>query len=55
MQDAILRMKATVTFTGLSRSTIYEKINSHSKYFDPDFPKPLKLSARSIGWISRAN
>ena len=29
--------------TGLSRSTIYDRINSKSKRYDPDFPKPVKF------------
>ncbi len=29
--------------TGLSRSTIYDRINSRSKRYDPDFPKPVKF------------
>lgn len=37
--------------TGLSRSTIYAKINPHSSQYDPTFPKPIKLGVRSIAWI----
>lgn len=29
--------------TGLSRSTIYDRINPKSKRYDPDFPKPVKF------------
>ncbi|WP_327858295.1 helix-turn-helix transcriptional regulator [Acinetobacter guillouiae] len=29
--------------TGLSRSTIYDRMNSKSKRYDPDFPKPVKF------------
>lgn len=29
--------------TGLSRSTIYDRINSKSKHYDPEFPKPVKF------------
>ena len=31
--------------TGLSRSTIYEKMKSGT------FPKPVKLGPRSVGWL----
>ena len=31
--------------TGLSRSTIYEKMKSGS------FPKPVKLGPRAVGWL----
>ncbi|WP_371263941.1 helix-turn-helix transcriptional regulator [Nitrosomonas sp. Nm58] len=30
--------------TGLSRSSIYARINSNSSSFDPSFPLPVKLS-----------
>lgn len=52
MQDAIMRMKQVIVDTGVSRSSIYEKMNPKSKYFDPAFPKPLKLGSRSIGFLS---
>ncbi|WP_337235950.1 helix-turn-helix transcriptional regulator [Vibrio cholerae] len=29
---------------------MYEKLNPRSKYYDPDFPKPIKLGASSVGW-----
>ncbi len=29
--------------TGLSRSTIYDRLNPKSKRYDPDFPKPVKF------------
>ncbi|MDH1451994.1 helix-turn-helix transcriptional regulator [Aeromonas caviae] len=36
---------------GLSRSTIYNKLNPKSKSYDPDFPKPLRLGSSSVGWL----
>jgi prophage regulatory protein len=42
----ILRIKPDVmSRTGLSRSTIYNLINSP----ESNFPKPIKLSVRSVG------
>ncbi len=29
--------------TGLSRSTIYDRLNPNSKRFDANFPKPIKF------------
>ncbi|EOE4445722.1 helix-turn-helix transcriptional regulator [Proteus mirabilis] len=46
----ILRMTELTVMLGISRSSIYEKLNPHSKYYDPDFPKPIKLGASSVGW-----
>ena len=45
MKNAILRLPAVKKYTGLSRSTIYLRIAQG------DFPKPISLGGRSIGWI----
>ncbi|WP_036019813.1 AlpA family phage regulatory protein [Paraburkholderia mimosarum] len=50
-RSAVLRLKKVTEKTGLSRSSIYYKINPASKYFDASFPKPIRLGAGSIGWL----
>jgi prophage regulatory protein len=45
MASRILRLKAVITLTGLSRSTIYLRIAQGS------FTKPLSLGARAVGWL----
>lgn len=52
----VLRMRDVIAMTGLSRSCIYTKIDPNSKWHDPTFPKPFKLSKQSgsngaIGFI----
>lgn len=47
----ILRLLTVSETCGLSRSTIYEKINPKSRHYDPEFPKPLKLSSSAVGWL----
>lgn len=42
--DRILRLPSVIERTGLSRSTVYRKIQERT------FPKPLKISERCIGW-----
>lgn len=37
--------------TGLSRSTIYNKLKMGSKYFDPTFPNQIKLGGGAVAWI----
>ncbi len=49
----VLRMKDLVSTCGLSRSTIYDKMDSKSRRYDPSFPKPLKLGLSAIGWIEQ--
>lgn len=39
----ILRRKQLEIKIGLGRSAIYERINPASTYYDPTFPKPIKL------------
>mgnify|MGYP000377034248 CR=1 FL=1 len=42
---SILRRKQVEARTGLARSTIYQHIRTGV------FPKPIKLGAKSVGWI----
>ena len=41
----ILRMPELTSRTGLGRSTVYKLIQSG------DFPKPVKLTRRAVGWL----
>lgn len=52
LQDMVLRIKELTQRTGLARSTIYDKLNASSKQYDATFPKPVRLGASSVGWIS---
>lgn len=47
----IIRIKDLVVLLGLSRSTIYNKINPRSRWYDKRFPTPLRLGGASIGWL----
>lgn len=41
--------------TGLKRSSIYNRLNPDSKYYDATFPKPISLSSSnkgSVAWIA---
>lgn len=44
MEDKIFRRPEVERMTGLSRSTIYALMA------EGDFPKPIKLSKRAVGW-----
>lgn len=48
--NQIINIKHVVEFTALSRSKIYEMINKESKYYDPTFPQPVRLTEMRIGW-----
>lgn len=45
MADTVLRLPDVKRRTGLSRSTIYLRISKN------DFPKPISLGGRAVGWI----
>ena len=45
MANRIFRLPDVITHTGLSRSSIYAKIKLD------EFPKPINLSERSVGWL----
>lgn len=44
---AILRRKQVEARTGLRRSTIYAKVAAG------EFPAPIRLSVRAVGWIEQ--
>lgn len=41
---SIIRITEVVTQTGLPRSSLYAQVKRG------DFPRPVKLGARSVGW-----
>jgi prophage regulatory protein len=46
-----IRLKSVIKKMGLSRSSIYNKLNKDSKYYDPDFPKQIKVGGGIVVWI----
>ena len=46
-----IRLRTVMNKTGLSRSTIYNKLKSDSQYFDPNFPSQIKLGGGAVAWI----
>lgn len=47
-QERILRLPAVLDRTGLSRSTLYRKIERG------EFPRQVKISSRCAGWYESA-
>lgn len=45
MAQTILRRRQVEARTGFPRSTLYLKISRG------EFPKPIKIGARAVGWI----
>lgn len=50
----ILRLSQVQERIGLSRSTIYDRMNPNSPRFDSTFPRPVKLGVSAIGWFDSA-
>lgn len=49
-QNRVLRLCDVINMLGISRSTVYEKLNPKSRRYDPTFPKGFKLSSSAVGW-----
>lgn len=47
----MLRLKQVIERTGLSRSTIYNRIDPKSMQYDPAFPKQIKLGNGAVAWV----
>lgn len=47
----VLRMRQLSQCLGLSKSTIYDRLNPMSPRYDREFPKPIKLGMSAVGWI----
>ncbi|WP_373315040.1 helix-turn-helix transcriptional regulator [Halopseudomonas aestusnigri] len=55
--NRLLRLSDLVVRTGLSASSLYNRMNPRSKYYDPSFPKRVRLSFSSsvrgaVAWES---
>lgn len=46
----MLRMPELRDRLGISRSSIYLKLDPRSRYYDSQFPVPIKLGLASVGW-----
>lgn len=47
-----VRLSTLKQLTGLSRSSIYARLNPNSSSFDSTFPKPIKLSPSPRGAVA---
>ena len=47
MSHTVLRLRDVIKQTGLSRSTIYLRIDNS------EFPQPISLGGRSVGWLQQ--
>ncbi|MCF0264268.1 AlpA family phage regulatory protein [Acinetobacter guillouiae] len=48
--NQLINIHQVVQFVGVCRSTIYEMMDENSPYYDPTFPKKVKITQNRIGW-----
>lgn len=46
----VVRRPALCNILGMSRTATYLKANPSSPYFDPRFPKSVRIGKNSVGW-----
>lgn len=51
VESRIIRRPAVLHKTGISKSTLANKLSPKSPWYDPSFPKSIKIGHRSVGWI----
>lgn len=47
----MLRLRDVLKRTGLSRSTIYNKLDVASPHYDAEFPRQIRVGRVSVRWI----
>ena len=47
----MLRLKEVIYRTGLSSSTIYNKLQPSSSQYDPDFPRKIRIGGSAVAWV----
>jgi prophage regulatory protein len=51
MPLVLLKLKQVLKKTGLSRSSVYNKLDARSSHYDPTFPRQVRLGAASVAWV----
>jgi prophage regulatory protein len=53
MLQKVIRRSELEVRIGLSRSTIYARLDPKSPHYDPTFPRPIDLGGgHAVGWLS---
>jgi prophage regulatory protein len=48
--NQLIDIKKVMELTNLGRSTIYEMMDEDSPYYDPTFPRKVKITQNRIAW-----
>lgn len=49
----LLKLKDVVTRTGLSRSSIYNRLDRKSPHYDHTFPRQVSIGGASVAWVEK--
>ncbi|WP_091193844.1 AlpA family transcriptional regulator [Formivibrio citricus] len=49
--DRFIRLPELINKIGISRSSIYNKMNCNSKHHDSTFPLPKRLGPNTVAWL----
>lgn len=50
-QTKLIRAKELAVRLSVSTATVWNMANPKSRHYNPNFPKPIKVSANVTGWI----
>lgn len=53
-QMRVLRMRQVQDRIGLSKSSIYDRLNVKSPRYDNTFPRPIKIGVSAVGWLEES-
>ena len=51
VSDRFIRLPELINKISIGRSSIYNKMNSKSKHYDPTFPTTKALGPNSVAWL----
>jgi prophage regulatory protein len=49
-EQRILRIRELTRMIGLSRGSVYNRLNPEHEGHDPTFPRPVRLGGWAVGW-----
>jgi prophage regulatory protein len=49
--DKLLTIEQVASKVALSKSSIYRRLDSNDKQFDPTFPRGYKLGDKTVRWL----
>lgn len=51
--NRLLRLRDVCERLGVSKSTVYNWLNSQSRYHRANFPRPVRIGVASIGFVEQ--